>query len=111
MEDKELNYIIFILGYDLLHDMFACSENNECDLVFDDCKKIAKDFVESEEYKNNSRSMYEMLVEYLKRKGLTQCLDCGHSFIVDEEYEDELGVFTVCPNCKGTFDIEKKGDL
>lgn len=36
------------------------------------------------------------------------CLNCGHQFKISEDdvTEDELGVYTVCPECEASFDIE-----
>ncbi len=44
--------------------------------------------------------------------GITQdlmCLQCGRSFIASyrDVSTDELGPHTVCPYCKGSFDIDK----
>lgn len=58
---SDLNYIVFILGYDLLQDKLKGLQSNECDVVFDICNSIASLFVQSEEYKNTNHSMYEML--------------------------------------------------
>lgn len=35
------------------------------------------------------------------------CLNCGHQFKISEDdvTEDELGVYTVCPECEASFDI------
>lgn len=35
-----------------------------------------------------------------------QCLQCGHEFEMTEYYHDELGHFTVCPKCDGSFDVD-----
>lgn len=37
---------------------------------------------------------------------IVECLQCGHSFELKRIYNDDLGNFTVCPKCEGSFDIE-----
>lgn len=39
-------------------------------------------------------------------KGVVQCLQCGKYFQLTKTYEDNLGKFTVCPFCEGSFDID-----
>jgi predicted transcriptional regulator len=63
---KELNYIVFILGYDLMHDELSNSSDNECDEIYEQCTKIAKEFIKSEEYKDKSCSMYEALENFVE---------------------------------------------
>ena len=41
-----------------------------------------------------------------------KCLNCGYEFDSKNIYNDELGDFTVCPECNGSFDIDiTKDDL
>ena len=62
----ELNYITFVLGYDLLHDRLQASDiESTCDIAYDICNSIAKLYLDSEEYKNLKYSSYEMLVCWL----------------------------------------------
>ena len=63
IENHDLNYIIFILGRDLLKDKMPI----ENDLAYDYCKKVATLFDESE-YNDSSKSLYECLAEYVKDK-------------------------------------------
>lgn len=65
---EDVNYYIFILGYDLLHKYFSNSSSNECDIVYDKCKDIIRDFINSKEYKNYNYSAYDSLVIFLKNK-------------------------------------------
>ena len=37
---------------------------------------------------------------------IVSCLQCGHKFKLIKHYHDELGDFTVCPECDGSFDID-----
>ena len=60
--DKD--YIVFILGYDLLQKQFLNSKEPECDLVYDKCNKIADDFLISE-YNRNTKSLYGCIVDYI----------------------------------------------
>ena len=61
--DTEM-YWIFVLGYDLLHNELP----TECDLAFEKAQKIAKDFMNSDEYKNLKVSGYDALQEYLRKE-------------------------------------------
>lgn len=65
-DNDELQYITFVLGYDLLHDKFINSKYNTCDWVYDMCSSIARLFFRSEEYKNTKYSTYEMLEYWLR---------------------------------------------
>lgn len=66
MLNDEMNYIAFVLGYDLLHDRFITNIYSECDWVYDMCCSIARLFLQSEEYKNTKYSTYEMLEYWLR---------------------------------------------
>lgn len=35
-----------------------------------------------------------------------KCLHCEHEFVMSEIYNDDLGNFTVCPKCEGSFDVD-----
>ena len=39
-----------------------------------------------------------------------KCLQCGQKFELKKIYHDELGDFTVCPECDGSFDIDILND-
>ena len=74
LEEKDMRderaYFTFVLGYDVLQDMFRNSTAPECDLVYDFCDYEAGRFLESKEYRNPKHSGYEMLVEWVdKNKG------------------------------------------
>lgn len=66
---KELNYFTYVLSYDLLHDYFKRSNFKECDTSFEDARRIALNFMNSEEYQDLSLSGYEALEVYLKNRG------------------------------------------
>ena len=68
LQQKE--YIRFVLGADLLRDRFT--EDIATDEWFDECDKIANDFLTSEEYLDLSMSLYDALETYLKRMGGTK---------------------------------------
>ncbi len=59
--ESEKAYFTFVLGYDLLQDMFKNSTVQECDTVYDFCNYEAEQFLESKEYQNIKYSGYEML--------------------------------------------------
>ena len=76
MENLE-SYIIYILGYDLLHKELMSAESNECDTTYNICEKIAKSYLESVEYKDYSKSMYDMLQEYIENKNIREKVKKG----------------------------------
>lgn len=57
-------YMLFVLGYDLLHDYFAESEEPECDIVFEKCAEIYDKFLDSE-YNRVDKSEYECLAKFV----------------------------------------------
>ncbi len=57
-----MNYWIFVLGYDLLHDTL---NGIECDVAYDLCVEIYDDF-ESSIYNNPYFTGYMCLSEYVK---------------------------------------------
>jgi hypothetical protein len=61
---KEIEYVTFILGYDLLHTAFENSGNPETDVVFNRCLDIANDFYKSE-YNVAYKDLYTCVTEYL----------------------------------------------
>lgn len=66
IKDNDVNYIAFCLGYDLLNNRLSQAENNECDLVYDFCNYLANKFVETDYYKNEWKSCYDNLREWLE---------------------------------------------
>lgn len=62
--DNEKAYFTFVLGYDVLQDMFKNSTSPECDLVYDFCNYEADQFLKSNEYQDLRHSGYEMLLEW-----------------------------------------------
>lgn len=64
-QNTDLDYYAFVIGYDFLHDYFINSTGPECDVVFDECYKLAKEFMKSDEYKNHTNTGYENLQEWL----------------------------------------------
>lgn len=65
MQDR--NYIIFILGYDLLNKQLKESDQPECDLAFKQCGELADEFINSE-YNVGTRSLYECLEDFISDK-------------------------------------------
>lgn len=61
---SEIEYVTFILGYDLLHTAFENSGKSETDIVFERCLNIATDFYKSE-YNVAYKDLYSCVVEYL----------------------------------------------
>lgn len=62
----ELYYYAFCIGYDFMNKFFSESRLPECDVVFEECKRLAKEFMKSKDYKDTSKSGYEKLGEWLK---------------------------------------------
>ena len=62
---EELNYYTFCIGYDFLHKFFVNSGMPECDVVNEECKKLAKQFVKSKNYRNMNQSSYENLRDWI----------------------------------------------
>jgi len=62
---QEKNYFTFVLGYDLLHNLIEKYNHLECDSNYDFCYMIADKFINSEYYKDNNHSAYEMLCKYI----------------------------------------------
>lgn len=56
-----MRYYIFVLGYDLLHDVLG---GIECDIAYDICESVYKDFVKSE-YNYLNVSVYVGLSRYI----------------------------------------------
>ena len=65
MEENDY-YVLFVLGYDLLHDELMKCDNKFCDDVFDTLKEIVELFLKSEECKNFAYSTYDALKLFLK---------------------------------------------
>lgn len=59
-------YLVFVLGYELLHAEIMKCDNKCCDDVFDTLKEIIVLFLNSEECRNLAYSTYEALRLFLK---------------------------------------------
>ena len=64
--ESNKSYFAFVLGYDLLQEMFKNSTVQECDKIYDFCNYEAEQFLASNEFKNLKYSGYEMLELWLK---------------------------------------------
>jgi len=110
-EESEINYLNFVLGYDLLNDMFKTSKNPECDISYDFCDYLSRHFIKSEEYQNTNYSTYDMLVKWLENnknkikqdykdfidgdvKSKTRSLDNG-IYVIDLGYRREQPIALV----------------
>lgn len=65
-KENEVHYITFCLGYDLLNEMLSKSETSECDISYDFCDYIARKFIETDNYKNERFSTYDVLKEWIQ---------------------------------------------
>lgn len=88
-----------------------CYDYYEDPNFIDDDEKM-RDFVALE--KSEFLQSYSYLTErewdntakiYYKLKSKYCCPNCGIEFLLEKIYKDELGVYTVCPDCSGSFDI------
>lgn len=61
------NYIIFILGYDLINKELKESDQPECDLAFKQCKTLMEEFINSK-YDRDTKSLYECLEDFIEEK-------------------------------------------
>ncbi len=77
----EMYYYAFCIGYDFMNNYFQNSEMPECDIVFEECKRLSKEFIKSKEYKDLNFSAYEKLEEWLKN---------NKDKIINEYLEDTL---------------------
>ncbi len=80
--ENEKNYIIFVLGFDLLNEELSNHEDSECDIAYEKCKKIAEDFLESE-FNVNTKSLYDCLADYVDNRNYIK-------FIYGEEENNEV---------------------
>lgn len=65
-EESEIQYLNFVLGYDLLNDFYKKSVCTECDVNYDFSDYLSRKFIKSEEYQNTKYSTYEMLESWLR---------------------------------------------
>lgn len=79
--ESEKAYFIFVLGYDLLHDMINKYSVLECDTNYDFCNYVANQFLDSEEYHNEKHSSYDMLQKWLS----------NNKERIEQEYKETIG--------------------
>ena len=80
--ESDKDYIIFVLGYDLLNKEFSNSSDPECDIVYDKCKQIAEDFLKSD-YNLTTEGLYEALVVYIDEKNHLKFLENEESELLE----------------------------
>lgn len=61
------NYITFILGYDLLNKELKESDQPECDLAYEQCKILMREFLISD-FNKSSKGLYDCLEDFIKDK-------------------------------------------
>ena len=79
--EEDHYYLVFVLGYDLLHDKIMKCEDKNCDNVFNTMKRIIEMFNESEEAKNFNLSTYDALQQFLE----------NNNFAIERELYKQLG--------------------
>lgn len=62
--ENEIQYITFVLGYDLLNGMLT-KDPLECDRAYNFCDYLARKFVKTDYYKNKRKSTYDNLQEWV----------------------------------------------
>lgn len=80
-EESEIQYLNFVLGYDLLNNFYKDSIYSECDVNYDFSDYLSRKFIKSEEYQNTKYSTYEMLEKWLKNNMKS----------IKKEYEEFIG--------------------
>ena len=85
------NYYTYVLGYDILHDLLSNSKESACDVSYEFCRKIALEFFKSEDFKDSSKSGYELLKNWLD----------NNKAMVLSEYEKHIGI-------KDTYFLDNK---
>ena len=91
----EIDYIAFVLAYDLMHEDFENGDYPECDNVYEKCLEIAKDFYKSE-FNNPDCDLYSCLqkyVDYLREreaeKEYAEWEEEMQTYMLEDEDEDE----------------------
>lgn len=79
---NEKDYFVFVLGYDLLNDMFKNSPTNECDVSYEFANYIVDKFMNTNQYKFDNKSAYELLANY--------CSENKQS--IQNEYDNFIGI-------------------
>lgn len=59
----EKNYLVFVLGYDLLHDEFGLLP---CDIAYERATLLIEKFMQSNEYLHSKSSSYDALKNWLE---------------------------------------------
>ena len=65
--DYNESYLIFVLGYDLLHDRFEECYDAPCDNAFEACRSIAREFIRMDRMNPMDCSEYEALQAWLEK--------------------------------------------
>jgi len=88
--EKEISYLNFVLGYDLLNDMLKKSDTPECDVSYDFCDYVSRHFIVSEEYRNEKFSTYEMLQTWINKN--KDKLETKYKSFIGEEIEQRNNI-------------------
>lgn len=85
--EEDEYYLVFVLGYDLLHDKLSQCDEKACDLAFDTMKEIVKLFLDSAENRNLALSTYDALREFLSNNEL----EINRLLFNNLDYKGEMG--------------------
>lgn len=103
-KNNQREYIIFILGYDLLQNLFSFSCKPEADFVYKKCNKLADMFLESR-YNVDTKPLYDCLENFADT--IRICTICGE--IMQEGYLLNGGEKYYCSdNCLHTDYTDKE---
>lgn len=95
-----MEYITFVLGYDLLNDWFNSLEDAPCDNVFGACKMIAREFKLYDEKHPTECSEYEALQQWLEdHQDFVRYATYYYGMVMPRETFIET-----CPHCDGEND-------
>lgn len=114
VEQNEINYLSFVLGYDFLNDMLRKSDTPECDISYDFCCFLSRQFLNSDEYQNDKYSTYEMLEKWLERNRVKiekSYFDFINGKIITENtiFDDGTSVIKIGYKDKKQIALLKKG--
>lgn len=70
--NSEISYFAWVMAYEMnVLELGKKYNITECDVIYDFCNDIAKDYINSSEYSNLKYSSYDMFYKYIdSRNGL-----------------------------------------
>lgn len=62
---KEYNYLVFVLGYDLLQKYITKQDEQACDVAYEFCNDVVNEFLKSDNYRYQDKDTYSCLEEWI----------------------------------------------